>query len=146
MATVNPYITFSGNCEDAFKFYKSIFGGEFPHIARYKDMPSDNLMSKCDAEKIMHISLPISDGSVLMGCDTCCETTGEFDSDVHVGNNISLSITVKSEEEATRIFEGLSKGGGVNMPLQKTFWNSYFGMLIDKFGINWMVSYDYPQN
>lgn len=147
MATVNPYITFNGDCERAFNLYKSIFGGEFTHLERYKDVPKSmsDKFTLCESEKILHIALPISTETILMGSDTCHETDSEFDSDVHFGDNISLSVNTKSEEEATRIFESLSNGGRVNMPLQKTFWNSYYGMVIDKFGINWMVSYEYPK-
>jgi Uncharacterized protein conserved in bacteria len=145
MATINPYITFNGNCEEAFNFYRSIFGGEFTHIERYKDMPANSHLPKCETDKILHIALPVSSETILMGSDTCWETDCEFDTNAHFGDNISLSITTKSEGEATRIFEALSKDGRVNMPLQKTFWNAYYGMLIDKFGINWMVSYEYPK-
>jgi PhnB protein len=145
MATINPYITFNGNCEEAFNFYKSVFGGDFSHIERYKDAPTNSHLPKCETDKILHIALPISTETTLMGSDTCWETDTEFDTDVRYGDNISLSISAKSEEEASHIFEALSKEGRVNMPLQKTFWNAYYGMLIDKFNINWMVSYEYPR-
>ena len=147
MATVNPYITFNGDCERAFNLYKSIFGGEFTQLERYKDVPKSmsDKFTMCEGEKILHVALPISNETILMGSDTCHETDSEFDSDVHFGDNVSLSINTQSEEEATRIFEGLAKDGRVNMPLQKTFWNAYYGMLIDKYGVNWMISYNYPK-
>ncbi|WP_320054413.1 VOC family protein [uncultured Acetobacteroides sp.] len=145
MATINPYITFNGNCEEAFNFYKSIFGGDFTHMERYKNTPNVEQVPKCEGEKILHISLPINSHTILMGSDNCCDADSEFDSEVHFGNNISLSISTKSEEETTKLFEALSKEGRISMPLQKTFWDAYYGMLIDKYGINWMVSYEYPK-
>lgn len=141
MTTVNIYLTFNGNCEEAFNFYKSIFGGEFPYIGRYKDMPPDEhgkVSSAEDAEKIMHVSLPISKETVLMGSDT----GGEWASSYTQGNNFSLSIKADSKEDADRLFRGLSAGGVVTMPMNKTFWGEYFGMFTDKFGINWMVSFN----
>ena len=138
MAIVNIYLTFNGNCEEAFNFYKSVFGGEFPYIGRFKDMPpgEGGKLTPGDAERIMHVSLPISKETMLMGSDT----GGEWASDYKQGNNFTISITVGSKEEADKLFKGLSTGGTVTMPLAKTFWSDYFGMFTDKFGINWMVS------
>ncbi len=139
MTTVNIYLMFNGNCEQAFNFYKSIFGGEFPYIGRYKDMPPSEEhgnISAADAEKIMHISLPISKETVLMGSDT----GGEWASQYSQGNNFSISISTDSKQEADRLFNALSTGGKVKMPMNNTFWGDYFGMFTDKFGINWMVS------
>lgn len=143
MAQVNPYITFNGTCEAAFNFYKSVFGGEFPYIGKFKDMPptEGKTMPHEAGEKIMHISLPISSETILMGSDT----GGEWASHFKEGNNIAISINTESEEEATKLFNGLSAGGSVTMPLNKTFWGAFFGMFTDKFGINWMVNYDYNQ-
>ena len=143
MATVNAYLTFNGNCEEAFLFYKSVFGGEFPYLGRFKDMPQDNV-NKMDpgmGEKIMHVSLPISKETVLMGSDT----GGEWASSFKQGNNFSISITASSKEEADRLFQGLSAGGNVTMPMDTTFWGDYFGMWQDKFGINWMMSFNENQ-
>jgi len=142
MATINPYLTFDGNCEEAFNFYKSIFGGEFPYIGRYKDMPSEHPIPDSEKEKIMHVSLPISKETILMGSDS----SGSFGHNTVAGNNFSLSVNTDTEEEARSVFEKLSAGGKVTMPLEKTFWNALFGMFTDKFGINWMVNYDYNQN
>ncbi len=142
MATINPYLTFDGNCEEAFNFYKSIFGGEFPYIGRYKDMPSEHPIPDSEKEKIMHVSLPISKETILMGSDS----SGSFGHNTVAGNNFSLSVNTDTEEEARSVFEQLSAGGKVTMPLEKTFWNALFGMFTDKFGINWMVNYDYNQN
>ena len=139
MTTVNAYLNFEGNCEEAFHFYKSVFGGEFAYVGRYKDMPpSDTPLPESDREKIMHMSLPIGGNSILMGSDSA----GEWGGNTIVGNNISLSINTESKEEADRLFNGLSSGGRVTMPMNQTFWGSYFGMFADKFGINWMVSFD----
>jgi len=143
MAQINPYLNFNGNCEEAFNFYKSVFGGEFPMISRYKDMPpaEGQPAMNVDGEKIMHVSLPISRETSLMGSDV----GGEWAKHNVVGNNIQLSVNAESEDDAKRIFNGLSDGGRVTMPLDKTFWGALFGMFIDKFGIYWMVNYDYDQ-
>ena len=140
MATVNIYLTFNGNCEEAFKFYQSVFGGEFPYIGRFKDMPAGvgPKLKPGEENRIMHVSLPISKETILMGCDT----GGEWASGYLQGNNFSISITADSKEEADKLFKGLSAGGKVTMPLSKTFWSEFFGMLIDKFGISWMMSFN----
>ena len=140
MTKLNPYLSFKGTCEEAFNFYKSVFGNEFLFVGRFKDMPENPgyPVVESDKEKIMHISLPISNESVIFGCDTPQSQEHTAIS----GNNISLSIETDSMEEATRIFKGLSDGGIVTMPLDKTFWDAYYGMFTDKFGINWMVNYD----
>ncbi|WP_343636928.1 VOC family protein [Fluviicola sp.] len=143
MATVNAYLTYNGNCEEAFHFYKSVFGGDFSYIGRFKDMPQDdaNKMDPEMGEKIMHVSLPISKETILMGSDT----GGEWASSFRQGNNFSISITASSKEEADRLFQGLSAGGNVTMPMDTTFWGDYFGMWQDKFGINWMMSFNEDQ-
>jgi len=143
MTTVNAYLTFNGNCEEAFNFYKSIFGGEFPYMGRFKDMPAEEgkKMTGKDAERIMHVSLPISKETMLMGSDT----GGEWASNYSQGNNFSISINTDTKGEADRLFSGLSAGGTVTMPMNKTFWGDYFGMFTDKFGINWMVSFNETQ-
>jgi PhnB protein len=140
MTTVNPYLTFKGNCEEAFNFYKSVFGGEFKYMGRYKDVPQSDrqIFAGVTDEKIMHVSLPISAETVLMGCDTA-EEPGES---IVEENNFSLSVTTDSQEKADRLFNGLSVGGQIKMPMSQTFWGAYFGMLTDKFGINWTISFD----
>lgn len=141
MATVNIYLTFNGNCLEAFNFYKSVFGGDFPYVGKFNEMPPQEgmpPMSVEDGEKIMHISLPISNETMLMGSDT----GGEWSSNFSIGNNFSISVNTQSTQEAVQLFNGLSLDGQITMPLAKTFWGSYFGMLTDKFGINWMVSFD----
>jgi PhnB protein len=140
MKGINPYLNFSGNCEEAFDFYRSVFGGEFSAQMRFKEVPAEAQMDASEGEKIMHIALPIGQGTVLMGSDRPAgmgPTT--------TGDNSSISVSTDSEAEATRVFNGLSAGGQVTMPLEKAFWGDYFGMLTDKFGIQWMVSYDRDQ-
>ena len=143
MATVNVYLTFNGNCEESFKFYQSVFGGEIPYLGRFKDMPATEgpKISPGDAEKIMHMSLPVSKETMLMGSDT----GGEWASSYKQGNNFSISINTATKAEADKLFSGLSAGGAVIMPMNKTFWGDYFGMFTDKFGINWMVSFNEAQ-
>ena len=139
MTSINPYLIFNGNCEAAFLFYQSVFGGEFPYIGKFKDMPSDEnnpKLSEADANRIMHVSLPIGN-TVLMGSDSNAAS-----GDVVFGGNVSISINTVSIAEADRLFNGLSAGGNPHMPMSKTFWGAYFGMFTDKFGINWMVNFD----
>ncbi|SDJ08070.1 VOC family protein [Chryseobacterium jejuense] len=142
MASVNVYLTFNGNCKEAFDFYKSVFGGEYPYIGTFGEMPptEGKELPEEDKNKIMHVTLPISKETVLMGSDT----GGEWASNFKEGNNFSISINAESKEEAEKLFNGLSAGGQVTMPLADTFWGAYFGMFTDKFGINWMVNYDDP--
>lgn len=140
MTTLNPYLTFKGNCEEVFNFYKSVFGGEFQFIGRYGDAPEtdrQNFAFESD-EKIMHVSLPISAQTILMGCDS----TEAYGQATVFGNNITLSVNTDSKLEADRIFNGLSDGGQVKMPMGETFWGAYFGMLTDKFGIHWMINFE----
>ena len=140
MASINPYLLFNGNCESAFLFYQSVFGGEFPYMGKFKDMPADEDFpppSAADAERVMHISLPIGNDSILMGSDSNSQS-----GDVVIGANVSISINSESREEADRLFNGLSAGGNAFMPMSNTFWGAYFGMFVDKFGIHWMVNFD----
>lgn len=143
MKAVNPYLNFNDTCEAAFEFYKSVFGGEFLSVMRFKDVPAEALdenhqLPAGEAEKIMHIALPIGQGTILMGSDVP-EAMGA----VATGTNFAISLSAGSEAEATELFNKLSAGGQVTMPLDKAFWGDYFCMLTDKFGIQWMVSYDY---
>lgn len=145
MAKINPYLHFLGNAEEAFNFYKSVFGGEFAMLQRFKDIPNQKgcaELSDEDKEKLMHVALPIGDGHVLMATDA----VGKHAEDAVIGNNFSLTVSADSKDQADKIFNGLSAGGDVTMPLSDTFWGAYFGMCKDKFGINWMVNYDYPNN
>ncbi len=140
MTTVNVYLTFKGNCGEAFNFYRSVFGGDFPYVGRFGDMPDveGKPSSASDKQRIMHISLPISAETTLMGSDT----TQEYESRYTQGNNFSISINTDSREKADHFFNALSQDGQVTMPMNETFWGDYFGMMTDKFGINWMVSFN----
>lgn len=140
MAQLIAYLTFDGNCEAAFNFYKSVFGGEFAMLGRFGDMPPDpkHPVAEADKQKVMHVSYPIGEGAILLGSDT----GGEWSSQFKQGNNISLSINAHSKQEADQLFNGLSAGGTVTMPMNETFWGAYFGMFTDKFGIHWMVNFD----
>lgn len=140
MIKLNPYLTFVDNCEEAFNFYKSVFGGEFTYVGRFKDSPPEYAGDPADGEKIMHISLPLGEGTMLMGSDTPASMAANHTP----GTNITLTLSPDSEEETNRLFNQLSGGGIVTMPLDKTFWGSYFGMVTDKFGINWMLDYELP--
>ena len=138
MATINPYINFNGNAEEAFTFYKSVFGGEFATLQRFKETSEGEKLSAEDGEKIMHIALPIGKETVLMATDAL-ESMGQT---LIAGTNFSLSISAESQEEADRLFSGLAAGGLTTMPMERTFWGAYFGMLTDRFGIQWMISFD----
>ena len=140
MTKVNAYLTFNGNCEEAFSFYKSVFGGEFLFIGRFKDLaPAERQTFNFESdEKIMHVSLPISKETILMGCDS----TGEDGQETIFGNNISLTINTDNKEEADRLFNELSAGGQIKMAMSQTFWGAYFGVVTDRFGINWLISCD----
>jgi PhnB protein len=141
--SINPYLTFAGNCEEAFNFYKSVFGGKFAMVSRFKDMPpmEGHALPASELNKIMHMSLPISKGTILMGSDTS-EAFGHTNV---VGNNFSISVDTPNNKTADKLFNGLSSGGKVTMPMAKTFWGSYFGMCVDKFCIQWMVSVEEVQ-
>lgn len=142
MKAINTYINFNGNCEEAFTFYKSVFGGEFSAFQRFDEMPDDVPVdmqpSESELNKVMHVTLPLKDGYILMGSDY----PESMSSKIILGNNFSLSIDADTEDEAHRLFNELSAGGHVIMPMDKTFWGSLYGMLVDKFGVQWMVSFD----
>ena len=140
MTTINPYLNLNGNCEEAFNFYRSVFGGDFLMFMRYKDMPSDDHLPASEGEKIMHVALPIGEGTILMGGDVL-DAMGK----TTVGTNFSIAISPDSEEEATRLFNGLAAGGQVTMPLDHAPWGALFGMLTDQYGIAWMVNYENRQ-
>ncbi|MGB7785365.1 MAG: VOC family protein [Salinimicrobium sp.] len=144
MEAVHPYLTFHGNCEVAFEFYKQVFGGEFTYLGRFSDIPPGQGMEVPESEKdkIMHVSLPLGKNTILMGSDA----GGDWGKQVKMGNNMALSITAESKEEADRIFDALAKGGEVIMPMGDVFWGSYYGMCKDKYGISWMISYGQETN
>lgn len=138
MALINPHINFNGNAEEAFTFYKSVFGGEFAMVMRFKDLASPEFnVSENEENKIMHIALPIGK-NVLMGNDVP-EIMGRTNENE---NRSKISISAESKEEADRLFNGLSAGGQIEMPISDSPWGSYFGMFRDKYGIEWMVDFD----
>ncbi|KXK37688.1 MAG: VOC family protein [Saprospiraceae bacterium] len=139
MAQIDPYIHFNGNAEEAFTFYKSVFGGEFAMVTRFKDLTFEgSIATPEEAEKIMHIALPIGKHNFLMGSDTPSALG------THNLNETrsKISISAESKEEADKLFNGLSSGGQIEMPIADSPWGSYFGMFRDKFGIEWMVDFD----
>jgi PhnB protein len=139
MASINPYIHFNGNAEEAFTFYKSAFGGDFAAIVRFKDMNFEGAPNlKKEAEKIMHIALPIGKHDMLMGSDTP-EQLGKHN---ETETRSKIFISTESKKEADNIFNGLSKGGQIEMPMEDSPWGTHFGMFRDKFGIEWMVEFD----
>ncbi len=143
MAKINPYIHFNGNAEEAFNFYKSVFGGEFAMVMRFKDMSSPDFpIPENEANKIMYMALPIGKHSILMGSDTP-ESLGRHNEHE---NRSKISISAESKEEADRLFNGLSAGGQIEMPMQDSTWDSYFGMFRDKFGFEWMIDFDRKYN
>jgi PhnB protein len=136
MSTVNPYIYFNGNCEEAFNFYKSVFQKEFAYLGRYKDVPqNDRQLFQESDEKIMHVTLPVSKETAIMGSDN-----REAYKELLTYSNFSLIIHADSKEEADRIFNEMSEGGQIKMPMNQTFWGSYYGICIDKFGIMWKIT------
>ncbi|WP_154221936.1 VOC family protein [Marinicella rhabdoformis] len=148
MNNINIYLHFEGNCKEAFDFYQAVFQTEILHTSLFSEMPQNNdgndhcTVEENDKDKIMHISLPINDRFVLMGCDTIGSQTERH----NPGNNFALSVNPETLKEAERVFAALSDGGEVTMPLEKSFWGSYFGMLTDPFGIQWMVNFEIPQD
>ena len=136
MKTANPYLYFNGNTEEAFTFYKSVFGGDFLAVLRYKDF-GDNAMgvSEVELDKIAHIALPLGGNNMLMGTDSLGNR------EVTIGNNFFITLEPESGEEADRVFAALSAGGRITMPLERTVWAEKHGQCVDKFGIQWMVDY-----
>jgi PhnB protein len=142
MAQINPHINFNGNAEEAFTFYKSVFGGEFLKIMRFKDISSPEFpITENDANKIMLIALPIG-RNILMANDVP-ESLGQTNENE---NRSKISISAESKEEADKLFNGLSVGGQIEMPIGDSPWDSYFGMFRDKYGIEWMVDFDPKYN
>jgi PhnB protein len=142
MAQINPYINFNGNAEEAFIFYKSVFGGEFAKIMRFKDISSPEFpVTENEANKIMYIALPIGK-NILMANDVP-ESLGQTNENE---NRSKISISAESKEEADKLFNGLSAGGQIEMPIGDSPWGSYFGMFRDKYGIEWMVDFDPKYN
>jgi PhnB protein len=143
MALINPYIHFNGDAEEAFTFYRSVFGGEFIKIMRYKDLSSPEYpVAENDANRLMHIALPIGKSNMLMGSDVL-EIMGQVTEN---DNRNTISISAESREEADKLFNGLSDGGKIEMPITDGPFGAYFGMFADKYGIEWMVNFDPKSN
>lgn len=138
MSQFNPYLNFPGNTEEAFNFYKSVFGGEFAGVMRFGDMEGCSEIAEADKSKIAHIALPVGEGNMLMGTDSL-ESMGQK---LEFGNNIYVCISPDSREEADRIFGSLSEDGKVEMPMTDMPWGGYFGSFTDKFGAQWMLHHD----
>jgi PhnB protein len=139
MTKLHPYLNLPGNTEEAFNFYKSVFGGEFTSVVRFKDMQMGNIPEQ-DQGKIMHIGLPIGNDQFLMATDTL-ESLGQK---LVPGNNVYIMISPDSREEADRLFNALSADGKVEMPMADQSWGDYYGSLRDRFGVQWMLNYSRP--
>jgi PhnB protein len=138
MNTVNPYLNFNGNTEEAFHFYRSVFGGDFVGLFRFRDFGENAMgVSPDERDKIAHMALPLGGDHVLMGTDSV-ESMGR---PLNIGNNFYITLEADSAEEAAALFDALSSGGRAEMPLQRTEWAEKYGTCVDKFGVQWMVSY-----
>ena len=135
--SVNPYLNFAGNTLEAFEFYRSVFGGDFPMVVRYRDFPGNMGAPPEAADRIAHIALPLG-ANMLMGTDVVGADAAAF----RPGNNSYIVVAPDDAAEAMRVFEGLSAGGSVAMPLQATEWAEQYGICADRFGVQWMISYE----
>lgn len=141
MHNTDIYLNFDGNSEAAFKFYQSVFGGNFLALQRYGDMPGSDKMRTEDLDKIMHISLRLTSSTTLMASDVLAKDNMV----IKQGNNFHICLQAENETEADRLFEALAEDGKIEMPMNKTFWGAYFGMCCDKYGVQWMINYSQPQ-
>lgn len=133
---VNPYLSFNGTCEAAFNHYKSVFGKEFDMVGRYKDIPGAEI-PESEKEKIMHISMMLTEHVCLMGSDT----SEAFGQTTTIGCCVAITLCTETEEETRRIFDGLADGGKATMPLEETFWAKLYGVCTDRFGITWAINF-----
>ncbi len=136
---LSTYLTFGGNCREAFDFYRSVFGGEFSDLTTFGEGPEGLPLAEGQEDQIMHVSLSVGN-SVLMGSDSTA-----FGPPLEVGNNFSISVEAESREHADELQTKLSDGGAVTLPMEDQFWGAYFGMCVDRYGINWMLVYAPPQ-
>ena len=136
---LSTYLTFGGNCREAFDFYRSVFGGEFSDLTTFGEGPEGLPLAEGQEDQIMHVSLSVGN-SVLMGSDSTA-----FGPPLEVGNNFSISVEAESREHADELQTKLSDGGAVTLPMEDQFWGAYFGMCVDRYGINWMLGYAPPQ-
>jgi PhnB protein len=142
MTRIDTYLNFAGNAEEAFEFYRSVFGGEFSSLVRFKDLPMEGVdIPEEEQEMIMHVALPIGEHDLLMASDAL-RSLGQ---ELVPGNNAYVSVHPESKEEADRIFDGLSAGGEIEMPMGDQAWGDYFGSFTDRYGVRWMVDYSAPR-
>jgi len=141
MKAFNFYLNFDGNAEEAFNFYKSVFGGKFESFQRMKEAPESDKLTAKEQKRVMHVSLPIGNGVYLMASDIIPSMGHKLT----YGNNFYISLSTESKAEADRLYNGLSSGGTIEMPLADTFWGAYFGIFKDKFGIQWILNFDYEK-
>lgn len=137
MSTFHPYLNFDGQAEEAFNFYKSVFGGEFAVLMRMTDAPGTENLPENEKNRLMHVALPLNDTTILMASD-CVPSAGHI---LKPGNNMYININTDSREEADRLFNGLSAGGEIEMPMEDMFWGDYFGSFKDKYQIQWMINF-----
>lgn len=138
MSTLHPWINFNGNAEEAFTFYQSVFGGKFTKVVRFKDIASEEFpIPEKEADKIMYISLPIGESTMLIANDVP-EVMGRVNEQE---NRSKIVVSTESKEEADRLFNGLSVGGEVEGPMGDSPWGSYAGMFRDKYGIEWIIEF-----
>ncbi|WP_046366981.1 VOC family protein [Flavihumibacter petaseus] len=142
MIAIHPYLNFAGNTEEAFRFYQSVFGGKFSTVSRFRDTAEASRLPHEEQDKLMHIALPVGRNTVLMATDAL-ESMGHH---LNAGNNFSLQIEAESTEEADALYRALCEGGKPTLPMMTMFWGTYFGMLTDKFGIQWMINYNFNQS
>lgn len=138
---MHPYLNFDGQAEEAFNFYKSVFGGEFTFFAKMSDAPESDKLTEAEKNRVMHVALPINEHTTLMASD-CVPSAGHV---LKEGNNMYINIQAESREDADRLFNGLSAGGTIEMPMEDMFWGDYFGSFKDRFGIQWMVNFSNAQ-
>jgi PhnB protein len=139
MLSINPYFNFMGNTGEAMNFYQSVFGGEFTSFSRFSEMPGAEQMPAEEREKFIHITLTTPKGHVFMATDALAS----MEQKITFGNNYYVCLHTESEAETDKLFNGLSAGGTVEMPVNKTFWGAYCGMCRDRFGVQWMLTYSY---
>ena len=138
--SLNTYLFFDGNCREVFEFYRSVFGGDFLVLQRFRDGPPDMNVPEEELDRIMHVSLPVG-SSVLMGSDSC----SAFGPPPVPGSNFGISFVGESREHCDEVFAGLSEGGTVKEPMHETFWGAWFGNWTDRYGVNWMINYELPK-
>lgn len=137
MRTMHPYLNFDGQAEEAFNFYKSVLGGEFISFQRMSDAPDSERFQENEKDRVMHVALPVNEHTILMASD-CVRSAGNA---LKQGNNMYVHLAAESREDADRLFQGLSAGGTIEMPMEDMFWGDYFGSFKDRFGIHWMINF-----